>query len=88
LVVTSGFARLVAGRAATESDRPPARSENYPRASEAAADALVARGVGASVAFASADMSATSSGTRAALGWRPTHPGLLADLDRPAYFPG
>jgi nucleoside-diphosphate-sugar epimerase len=49
LVVTSGLALLASGRPATEEDRPPAPSAHYPRASEAAADALVALGVHASV---------------------------------------
>jgi len=49
LVVTAGVALLVPGRTATEEDTPPAPSASYPRASEAAAAALVARGVRASV---------------------------------------
>jgi nucleoside-diphosphate-sugar epimerase len=49
LVVTSGLALLASGRPATEEDRPPAPGPQYPRASEAAADALVALGVHASV---------------------------------------
>ncbi|WP_036172452.1 SDR family oxidoreductase [Massilia sp. 9096] len=49
LVVTSGLALLASGRPALESDRPPAPGPHYPRASEAAADALVALGVHASV---------------------------------------
>jgi len=36
--------------------------------------------------FAGLDMAASSARTRDLLGWRPTGPGLLADLDRPAYF--
>lgn len=36
--------------------------------------------------FAAMDAPASSARTRAALGWKPEHPGLLADLDRPAYF--
>jgi nucleoside-diphosphate-sugar epimerase len=36
--------------------------------------------------FAALDRPASSQRTQAALGWRPTQPGLLADLDRPAYF--
>ena len=36
--------------------------------------------------FAGIDCPATSERTRAALGWRPEQPGLLADLDHPAYF--
>ena len=49
LLVTSGVALLAAGRTATEDDVPPAVSAAYPRASEAAAAALAARGVAASV---------------------------------------
>jgi nucleoside-diphosphate-sugar epimerase len=48
LLVTSGVAHLAQGRAATEDDLAPPVSDNYPRASEAAAVALVARGVRAS----------------------------------------
>ncbi|QHJ01067.1 NAD(P)H-binding protein [Xylophilus rhododendri] len=36
--------------------------------------------------FAGADMAASSAHTRQALGWAPTGPGLLADLDQAAYF--
>jgi len=49
LLVTSGVALLASGRIATEEDAPPANSPTYPRASEAAAAALAARGVRASV---------------------------------------
>jgi len=36
--------------------------------------------------FAELDIRASSERTRRALGWQPTEIGLLADLDRPAYF--
>ena len=36
--------------------------------------------------FATIDAPASSERTRAELGWAPTQPGLLADLDRPHYF--
>jgi nucleoside-diphosphate-sugar epimerase len=36
--------------------------------------------------FAGIDAPASSARTRATLGWEPTHPGLLADIDHPAYF--
>jgi nucleoside-diphosphate-sugar epimerase len=36
--------------------------------------------------FATIDAPASSERTRAELGWTPTQPGLLADLDRPHYF--
>ncbi len=36
--------------------------------------------------FAAADIPASSTATRAATGWRPAGPTLLADLDDPAYF--
>jgi nucleoside-diphosphate-sugar epimerase len=50
LLITSGVALLAQGRTATEEDTPPAPSAtSFPRASEAAAAALVARGVRASV---------------------------------------
>jgi nucleoside-diphosphate-sugar epimerase len=49
LLVTSGVALLAPGRLATEDDAPPSTSAGYPRASEAAAAALAARGVRASV---------------------------------------
>ncbi|MBR0643878.1 SDR family oxidoreductase [Plastoroseomonas hellenica] len=49
LLVTSGVAHLASGRIATEEDRGPSPSAAYPRASEAAADALAAFGVRASV---------------------------------------
>lgn len=36
--------------------------------------------------FAALNAVASSEQTQATLGWRPTQPGLIADLDRPAYF--
>ncbi len=38
--------------------------------------------------FAGANIPASSAHTRALLGWEPTGPGLLADIDQPGYFPG
>jgi nucleoside-diphosphate-sugar epimerase len=39
-------------------------------------------------AFAGMDMPASNDRTRAVLGWTPTGPGLLEDLDGPGYFGG
>lgn len=36
--------------------------------------------------FAAMDVAASSTQTRAGLGWDPTQPGLLADIDHPSYF--
>ena len=36
--------------------------------------------------FVSIDSPASSAQTQEQLGWRPTHPSLIADIDRPAYF--
>jgi hypothetical protein len=36
--------------------------------------------------FAEIDCPASSERTREVLGWEPTRPGLIADLDRPQYF--
>ena len=49
LLVTSGLARPVSGRAATEDDPPVPTSPSYPRASEVTAMSLLPRGVRASV---------------------------------------
>ena len=49
LIVTSGTGLLAADRVATEEDDAPPVSSSYPRASEAAADSLAARGVNVSV---------------------------------------
>ena len=38
--------------------------------------------------FFGADWFASSAQTQQSLGWKPTHPGLLEDLDRAAYFSG
>jgi nucleoside-diphosphate-sugar epimerase len=38
--------------------------------------------------FAGMDLPASSARTRATLGWKPEQPGLIADLDHPAYFAG
>jgi nucleoside-diphosphate-sugar epimerase len=36
--------------------------------------------------FAAMDAPASNARTKAALGWQPEQPGLIADIDRPAYF--
>ena len=36
--------------------------------------------------FAGMDVPTSSERTRALLGWQPQQPGLIADIDRPAYF--
>ncbi|MGK9168857.1 SDR family oxidoreductase [Inquilinus limosus] len=38
--------------------------------------------------FAGMDVPTSSERTRALLGWEPKQPGLIADIDRPAYFEG
>jgi nucleoside-diphosphate-sugar epimerase len=38
--------------------------------------------------FAAMDVAASNARTKAALGWKPEQPGLIADIDRPAYFGG
>lgn len=41
---------------------------------------------GSLASFVAMDMAASSKRTREMLGWEPTQPGLIADLDRPSYF--
>jgi hypothetical protein len=36
--------------------------------------------------FAGLDLAASSERTRSLLNWRPEQPGLIADIDHPAYF--
>ena len=60
------------------------RRLNVPVVSKTAEEA--AAHFGWFIHFASADMPASSVKTRAELGWRPTGPGLLPDIDRPVYF--
>ena len=36
--------------------------------------------------FVAVDNTVSSARTRAELGWEPTQPGLLADIDQPGYF--
>jgi hypothetical protein len=38
--------------------------------------------------FAGADTFASSERTRARLGWKPTGPDLLTDIDQPGYYGG
>ncbi len=38
------------------------------------------------VRFAGIDCPASSERTQSLLGWKPEQPGLIADLDHPAYF--
>jgi nucleoside-diphosphate-sugar epimerase len=38
--------------------------------------------------FAAMDAAASNARTKTALGWAPEQPGLIADIDRPAYFGG
>ena len=42
---------------------------------------------GAFAHFAALDIRASSAQTRQQLGWQPTQPGLLADLQGESYFP-
>jgi len=49
IIITTGTGLIIKGRAVTEDDLAPPVSTAFPRASEAAADALVERGIHASV---------------------------------------
>jgi nucleoside-diphosphate-sugar epimerase len=62
------------------------RRLGVPAASIAPEDA--ARHFGFLAAFVTADNPTSSTLTRQRLGWEPTHPGLLADLDEGHYFDG
>jgi len=63
-----------------------ARRLGVPAASIAAHDA--AQHFGWFALFAQMDVPASGAWTQATLGWQPRQPGLLEDLDRPAYFAG
>ncbi len=54
---------------------------------EALAPADAAAHFGSFAYFAALDVQASSQQTRQQLGWQPTHPSLLADLDNGSYFP-
>lgn len=60
------------------------RQLNLPVVAKSAADA--AAHFGWLAHFFGRDCPASSAQTRQELGWRPNHAGLIADLDRPAYF--
>jgi nucleoside-diphosphate-sugar epimerase len=60
------------------------RRLNIPVVSKSAEEA--AQHFGWFAMFAGIDAPASSARTRAALDWEPTGPGLLADIDHPAYF--
>jgi nucleoside-diphosphate-sugar epimerase len=62
------------------------RHLNVPVVSKSAAQA--AEHFGWFAHFASVDAPASSRHTRELLGWRPTHPGLIANLDHGRYFEG
>jgi nucleoside-diphosphate-sugar epimerase len=60
------------------------RRLNVPVVSKSPAE--VAEHFGWFAMFAGLDAPASSARTRAQLGWRPGQPGLIADIDHPAYF--
>ncbi len=62
------------------------RRLNVPVASKTPAEASEHFGWFAN--FAAIDCPASSAQTRAQLGWQPTHPDPIADIDQPYYFEG
>jgi nucleoside-diphosphate-sugar epimerase len=60
------------------------RRLNVPVLSKSATEA--AKHFGWFVNFAAVDAAASSKWTQRELGWKPTQPGLIADLDQPHYF--
>jgi nucleoside-diphosphate-sugar epimerase len=60
------------------------RRLNIPVVSKSPAEA--AKHFGWFAMFAGIDAPASSARTRAELGWKPEQPGLIADVDHPAYF--
>lgn len=62
------------------------RRLNVPVVSKSASEA--AEHFGWFARFAAIDAPASSERTRSVLGWTPEQPGLIADLDHPAYFTG
>jgi nucleoside-diphosphate-sugar epimerase len=78
-VVTSGTAGLTPGHLVTEEDVLDPGGAGSPRVlSENTAIAMAGRGVRSSAA--------SSTATQERLGWRPVHPGLIADLEAGHYF--
>jgi nucleoside-diphosphate-sugar epimerase len=60
------------------------RRLNIPVVSKSPAEA--AEHFGWFAMFAAIDAPTSSARTRATLGWKPEQPGLIADIDHPAYF--
>jgi nucleoside-diphosphate-sugar epimerase len=60
------------------------RRLNIPVVSKSADEAI--QHFGWFARFAGIDAPTSSARTRAELGWKPEHPGLIADIDHPAYF--
>jgi nucleoside-diphosphate-sugar epimerase len=82
----SGVALAAPGRVATERDVSPMSGPDSPRGGSEVAPEDAAEHFGWIATFFALDVPASSALTQELLGWSPTHPGLMEDLEAGHYF--